>query len=87
MLKTKFQASEPSSSEAEDFFFHLFLCISMVRTWDSLAWGYFGPWGLGLNKLGKGPLGNAKYLISSKHLKQVVLKKKIFEYISHISMI
>ena len=30
-IYTKFQASEPSGSEEEDFF-NIFLCISMVRT-------------------------------------------------------
>ena len=30
-----------------------------------LEWGHFGPWDLGLNNLGKGPLGNVTYLISS----------------------
>ena len=35
------------------------------------------PWALRLNKLGKGPLGDA-----FKHLRQVVLKKKNFEYFS-----
>ena len=30
MLPTKFQASEPSGSEEEDFF-NIFLCISMIE--------------------------------------------------------
>ena len=59
VLKTKFQASEPSDSEVD--YFHIFRCIST----DSLAMGYFGPWDIGLNKLGEGLLGNATYLISS----------------------
>ena len=48
-----------------------------------------GPsWTLGpsLNKRGKGPLGNA-ILPNVKHLSQVVLKKKIFEYFRCISMV
>ena len=66
MLNTKVQASEASGSEAEDFFIHIFLCISMVRNKDPLARGHFEPWDLGLNKLGKGSLGNATYLFSSR---------------------
>ena len=31
MLNTQFQASKPSGSEEEDFFY-IFLCISMVHT-------------------------------------------------------
>ena len=46
-------------------FFNIFLCISMVWTSDPLARGHLGPWDLGLNKLGKGPPGNATYQISS----------------------
>ena len=30
-----------------------------------LAWGHLGPWDLHLNKLGRGPLGNATYQISN----------------------
>ena len=33
MLHTKFQASKPSDSEEEDFFY-IFLCISMARTYN-----------------------------------------------------
>ena len=36
ILYTKFQASEPSGSETEDFF-HTFLCISMLQTQEPLA--------------------------------------------------
>ena len=32
MLYTKFQASEPSGSEEEDFLIYFYICISMVRT-------------------------------------------------------
>ena len=42
-----------------------------------LARSHIGPWDLHLNKLGKGLLGNDTYYIS-KHLSQMVLKKKIF---------
>ena len=51
-------------------FFNIFLCISMVGTYDPLARGHLGPWDLGLNKLGKGPPGNATYQISSTWAKQ-----------------
>ena len=30
-----------------------------------LAWGHLGPWGRHMKKLGKGPVGNARYQISS----------------------
>ena len=62
MLHIKFQTSEQSGSEEEDFdFFYLFLCLNI------------GPPGAGpsctqgpsLNKLGKGPLCNASYQTSS----------------------
>ena len=41
MLHIKFQASEPRGSEEENF--SIFLCISMVRTYD--PWRcHLGPW-------------------------------------------
>ena len=46
-------------------FFSYCLCISMLQTQEPLAYGHFGPSDLDLNKIGKGPLGNAIYLISS----------------------
>ena len=55
MLHNKLQASKPSDSEEEDLFF-FFLCIFMVL---NLARGYLGNWDIHLNKIGKGPLGNA----------------------------
>ena len=66
MLQTNFQASKPSNSEEEDFliFFYVFLRFE-PRTPDHL-----GPWDLGLNKLGKGPQGNAIYKILSILAKQ-----------------
>ena len=62
MLHNKFQASEPSDSEEEEFDFSL-------NFYDSIP-GHpeAGPfWNLGnhLNKLGKGPLASATYQISS----------------------
>ena len=47
---------------------------------------HLGPLDLHLNKRGKGPLGNA-ILPNVKHLSQVVLEKKIFEYFRCISMV
>ena len=41
MQHTKFQASEPSGSEEEDFLI-FFLCISMIRTKEPLAQGHLG---------------------------------------------
>ena len=45
----KFHASE-SGSEEEDF--NIFLCISLVRTQDTLGRIHFGPWSRYLDKLG-----------------------------------
>ena len=63
MLVTEFQASKPNSSEEEDFliFFMHFYGLNLGPT----ATGHLGTWDLHLNKLGKGPLGNATYQISS----------------------
>ena len=68
MLYTKFQASEPSGSEEEDFliYFYAFLWFNL----GPLARDHLGPWDLGLNKLGKGAPGNATYQISSTCAKQ-----------------
>ena len=58
MLNTEFQASEPSGSEIEDFwgfFYHIFLCFSMVQTQDALVRAIFDPGTLFL-KHGKGLL-------------------------------
>ena len=54
MSDTKFQASEPSSSEEENF--EYFPCISIVQTQEPLGLGHSGPLGHYLNKLGKGLL-------------------------------
>ena len=63
MLYIKFRASEPSGSEDEDFliYFYAFLWSNL----GPLARDHLGPWDLGLNKLGKGALGNATYQNSS----------------------
>ena len=63
MLYTKFQASEPSGSDEEDFliYFYAFLWFEPRTPGQrpSLTWD------LHLNKLGRGALGNATYPISS----------------------
>ena len=59
MFHIKFQASEPSSSEEEDFL-NIFPCISKVRIWDPLAQDHPEPCGLDLDKLGKRPPGTAE---------------------------
>ena len=46
-----------------------------------LARGHPRPWDLPLNKTGKSPLGKC-FKSNFKHLSQLVLKKKIFEYFS-----
>ena len=50
-------------------------------------WDHLGPLNLHLNKLGKAPLGTAIIIPNVKHLSQMVLKKKIFEYFLCISMV
>ena len=60
MLYTKFQASEPSGSEEEDFLIYFY-----VSNLGPLARGHLGPWHFHLNKLGRGALGNATYPISN----------------------
>ena len=66
MLLTKFQASEPSGSE-EDFF----LIFSMYNNnfygsnLGPPSGGHLEPGDLHMNKLGKRPLSNATYKISS----------------------
>ena len=64
MLHTKFQASEPSGSEEEGFwiYFYAFLWFQPGTSWPGAI---LNPGIFVLNKLGKGPLGNAIYQISS----------------------
>ena len=64
MLHTKFQASKPSGSEVEDFFY-IFLCISMARNYDPWPQAILDPGTFHSNKLGRGLLGNATYQISN----------------------
>ena len=63
MFHIKVQASEPSGSEAGDFFKIFFMGFYQSNLGPPGA-KPFGPGELGLNKLGKGPLGNATYQIS-----------------------
>ena len=59
MLYTQFQASKPSGSEEEDIlYFSMYFNGSHLRPSGK---GHLGPRDLHLNKLGKGPLGNAIY--------------------------
>ena len=59
MLHTKFQAPKPSGFEEEDFEVYF---IFERKTLPPQ--GHFGPQRHHLNKLGRGPLGNATYQIS-----------------------
>ena len=66
LVHTKFQASKPSGSE-ENFgiFFYVFSMYFYGLKLGPLARSHLAPWDLHLNKIGKGPLGNAKYQISN----------------------
>ena len=66
MLHTKFQASKPSGSEAEDFNFSMYFYGSNL---GPLARDHLGPWDLHLNKLVRSELGNATYQISNNWAK------------------
>ena len=63
MLHAKFQASKPSSSEAE--YFQYFSMYFYGSNLGPLAKGHLRPWDLHLNKLVRGELGNATYKISN----------------------
>ena len=62
MLHTKYQDSRPYGFRQEDFFY-IFPYISLCKTCDPAA-NLFWPQGYNLNKLGRGPLGDATYQIS-----------------------
>ena len=64
MSDIKFQASEPSGSEEEDFLKY-FLCISIVQTLGRPGAEPFWTWGPLFIKLGKRLLAQATYRISS----------------------
>ena len=63
MLVTEFQTSKPSGSEEEDF--EYFSMYFYGLNLQPLLRSHLGPWDLHLNKIGKGPLGNATIQISS----------------------
>ena len=46
-------------------FLNIFLSISMFQTQYPQEWSHFGPWDLDLNTLGKGPVDNATFQITS----------------------
>ena len=60
MLHTKYQGSRPYGIRREDFF--MFPYISLCKTCDHRGGPFFAP-GDNLNKLGRGPLGDATYQI------------------------
>ena len=64
MLHTKYQGSRSYGFRHEDFFFQYFHYKGLVKQCD-LGLGYFWPQGRYFNKLGRGPLGDAKYQISN----------------------
>ena len=61
ILHTKYQGSSPCGFRQEDFF-HVAPYISLCKTCDP-GLGPFWPQGYNLNKLGRGPLGDATYQI------------------------
>ena len=60
MLHTKYQGTRPYGFRQQDFFY-AFPYISLCKTCDSQGQGNFCPEGGNLNKLGRGPLGDATY--------------------------
>ena len=65
----------------------IFEYISMFFYGSNLgppARGHLEPWNFGLNKLGKGPPGNAIYQISSPRAKQF-WRRRFFKYISFLN--
>ena len=64
MLHTELQASKPRGSEKEYFFFIFSMYFYDLNQGPQVR-DHLGPWDLHLNKIGKGPLGNATYQILS----------------------
>ena len=62
MLHTKYQGFRPCGFRQEDFFSH-FPLLAYVKQMTPRR-GHFWPQGYNLNKLGRGPLGDAKHQIS-----------------------
>ena len=75
MLNTKYQSSNPSNFREEEFWswFSFFLCSNL---WPP-GWGQFWPHEHHMNKLGRGPQGDAKNQISK--LYTPVSEEKNFE--------
>ena len=48
---------------SEKKIFKVFSYINLCKTCDPPGRGHFWPWGHDLNKLGRGPLGDATYQI------------------------
>ena len=74
MLHIKFQASEPSGSEVEDFLiFYAFLWFESMTP----GGGHLGLWDLYSIKYGKGPPARKCYIRKKiMHLSQAILEKK-----------
>ena len=62
MLHAKYLSSSPYGSGEEDF--QSFYYISQCKTNKPHGWANMTPGGQDLNKLGRGPLGNATCKIS-----------------------
>ena len=65
MLHTKYQGSRPCGFRHE-VFFSRFPYKSLFKTFDPKR-GHFWPKGYNLNKLGRGPLGDATYMLHTKY--------------------
>ena len=63
MLHTKYHGFKPYGFRQEDFFSMFFPIKAYVNN-VTLGQGHFWPQGHNLNKLGRGPLGDATYQIS-----------------------
>ena len=62
MLHTKYYGSRPCGFRQEDFF--MFFPIYAYVKHVTPRWGHFLPQTHNLNKLGRGPLGDATYQMS-----------------------
>ena len=83
MLHTKYQGSRPCGFRQEDLFM-----FALCKTFDPRA--IFLPQGYNLNKLGRGPLGDATYKIS-RFLALWFQKRRFFHicpiyaYVKHVT--
>ena len=64
MLHTKYQGSRPCGFR-QGRFFHIFPISAYVKHVTPPGRGHFWPQGYNLNKPDRGPLGDAKYQIST----------------------